>query len=155
MQTTFATRTSLHGAFAARRVASNAPLKAAVPRLAVSRRCQVGGTTMIVYAAFKYITFWMVVLLTSFILSRRSPFLLSLEVAEMMAVTSNSSKRETPSILTFTSSVSSLEERLSARPILLTYLPIVLTIIKYTPPYSLPHSLLLASFLQPRLLLVT
>jgi len=47
MQTTFATRISMHGARAARRVASDSPLKATAPHLAGSRRCQVGGTTMI------------------------------------------------------------------------------------------------------------
>lgn len=103
MQTTFATRTFIHGPRAARRVGSSAPLKAAVPRLPVSRRCQVGGTTMILIEALKSIIHIL------FILSRRSLFLLSSEVAAMMEVTNSSSKRETPSILTCTSSVSLLE----------------------------------------------
>ena len=45
MQTSFATRTSLQGAFVARKAASISPLKAAAPRLGAARRGQVGGTT--------------------------------------------------------------------------------------------------------------
>jgi hypothetical protein len=44
---TFATRTSMQGALATRKVASTAPLQSRAPRLAVSRRYQVGGNTMI------------------------------------------------------------------------------------------------------------
>jgi hypothetical protein len=46
---TFATRTTLPMALATRKVASITPLKATAPRLAVSRRCQVGGTTIVAF----------------------------------------------------------------------------------------------------------